>query len=182
MIDLWTCCIHGRQRLRIIAPQGPLVLGSSPGAFAMSALCRTPTFQTAQQGVYEMSKLFNFCIRTRTINATTFVNHALSNNLGMLGWILSRLTGTWDGTVLTGVVMEGVRVCGIVIDSFISLCDFLLYCNAASRYGRAIVGWRWGEGSFSYVAGPHNPSKPSKNVDKQIPGMKSSPAPGWMCL
>lgn len=34
---------------------------------------------------------------------------------------------------------------------------------------------------FSYVAGPRNPSKPSKSVDKQIPKMKSSPAHGWIC-
>lgn len=116
----------------------------------------------------------------------TIVTHVLSNNLGMLGRILSRLTGMWDETIMSRVVIEGVHVCGNVIDLFILWQG----CKASVRFATVIqlrwetgrhCGMKVGEGSFSYVAGPRNPSKPSKNVDKQIPEMKSSPAPGWIC-
>lgn len=62
-----------------------------------------------------------------------------------------------------------------------SKCE-ICYCNVAlERESGSYCATEEGEGSFSYVEGPRNPSKPSKNVDKQIPEMKSSPAPGWMC-
>lgn len=56
----------------------------------------------AQQGVYEVRQLFLFHIQTHSITIPvsadpqhwlTIVTHVLSNNLGMLGGILSSLTG-----------------------------------------------------------------------------------------
>lgn len=44
----------------------------------------------------------------------TIVTHVHPNNSGMLGGILSRLTGVRDETISTRVVIGGVRVCGNV--------------------------------------------------------------------
>lgn len=50
----------------------------------------------------------------------------------------------------------------------------ICYCNAAPRRrGEPLWEMKVGEGTWR---GPRNPYKPSKNVDKQIPEMKSFPS------
>lgn len=165
--------------------------------FAMFALYGTPTIQKASCSAWGLwgDGAFSFAHSHISISIAcnldsqhwpTIVTHVLSNNLGMLGRILGRLTGMWDETILSRVVIESVYVRGNVIDLFILWQG----CKTSMRFATVIrlqrdagslCGLKVGEGSFLYVAGLCNPSKPSKNVDKQIPEMKSSPTPGWIC-
>lgn len=68
----------------------------------------------------------------------TIVTLVLSNNLGMLCRILSRLTGMWDETIWTYVAMEALNACGNVIDLFTLWQEFkagvrFAYRNADSE-------------------------------------------------
>lgn len=143
----------------------------------------------AQHGVYEVREPFLLHIQSRSITARrvldplhwlTIVTRVLSNNLGMLGGILSRLTGMWDETISSRVAIEGVHVCGIVIDLFIlwqgckASVRFATVMRLRKRDGEPL--WDKGGGKVAPRTwrGPRNPYKPSKNVDKQIPEMKSS--------
>lgn len=116
-------------------------LRSSSLLFATFALYRTPTIQTAfcsARGLWSERAfpfphsswwhLITMCADHQ--HWLTIVTHVLSNNLGMLGGILSRLTGMWDETILTCVVTEAVHVCGNVIDLFILWQE----CKASVRF------------------------------------------------
>lgn len=93
----------------------------------------------------------------------------------------------WDEAIWTYVAMEAVHACGNVIDLFTLWQGFKAGVRFAHRNADSErdtePSWDEGGGKVASqtVAGPRNNSKPSKNVDKQIPGMKSSSAPGWIC-
>lgn len=148
--------------------------GSSCMLFAMFGLCGTPTIQKGlllSMGFMSWRSLFfaTFSLAKALLQrahpgsatlAITIVSRVLSNNLGTLGGILSRLTGMWDETISSGVATEGAHVCGICnwfiyfVTGMQSDCE-ICYCNAALQRRREPL-WKMkvGEGSSWYVAGP----------------------------